>query len=134
MSVIKRVNTLNDTIRRKRGSNSQNVDTNNNAKVQTLSSTSASLLAQAMQQHHQQQQQYQQSQNFRSNLQHQSLTPQQFYNANNNNAGTAARISSLNDDVSQIKLISYKGIDTQVKDDEIRLKEVRVIDKIVSYG
>ena len=41
-------------------------------------------------------------------------------------------MSTLSEDVGQIKLISYKGIVPQWKDDEICLKEIRK-DKMVSF-
>ena len=40
-------------------------------------------------------------------------------------------MSTLSEDIGQIKLISYKGIPTQLKDDEICLIEIKK-DKIVS--
>jgi hypothetical protein len=40
-------------------------------------------------------------------------------------------MSTLSEEVGQIKLISYKGIPTQLKDDEICLKEIKK-DKAVS--
>jgi hypothetical protein len=79
MSVIKRVNTLNDTIRRKRVVPTQN---DINQKPKPLSSTSMSSITQSMIQQ-QQQQQHQQPQSLQrstNNLQHQSLSPQHFQN------------------------------------------------------
>jgi hypothetical protein len=40
-------------------------------------------------------------------------------------------MSTLSEEVGQIKLISFKGIPTQLKDDEICLKEIKK-DKAVS--
>ena len=79
MSVIKRVNTLNDTIRRKRVVPTQN---DINQKPKQLSSTSMSSITQSMiqQQQQQQQQQPQSLQRSTNNLQHQSLSPQHFQN------------------------------------------------------
>ena len=79
MSLIKRVNTLNDTIRRKRtvvGTNQNGIDNNNNnSQIKTKALSSASLSSIIVQVP-----QPQQLQRPLNNLQHQSLSPQQFHN------------------------------------------------------
>ena len=40
-------------------------------------------------------------------------------------------MSTLNEEIGQIKLISYKGIETQLIDDELCLKEMKQVDNVV---